>query len=326
MIVFCCIAFFALFCISFFLYLFMNLDTIKAKIAAVKASVSVAAITPNVIGAILDDIVEAISLPLSLSQNGVVVPGSFSASAEADSVSVKYQLITPAGSLRQSSFLIPPAADNLSGLMTPAIRNAINNEIVSLDEKVESLEQTAVTADSAGFLPLAQQRPALMDFYCKEDFSTILNMPLRLDLRVPTEANYPEDVLYTRENCIVYDVASTRFCHRKYNKIPIPNTYPQQYRTVIEFRNRWIGCEAWGELGESGAVPDAGRLYFCNRYNDIYVFARNYGYETFRFEPVGSGARAATLEDELPADDSGDIPSPIYGAQNEALLDEVSAF
>ena len=194
---------------------------------------------------------------------------------------------------------------------------AMAAQLAELDAKVNA----SLNPDSAGFLPLAQQRPALMDFYCRDNYNDYSQLSatyfgdfaLRLDLRNPTEANYPEEVLYTPENCIVYDVASTRFCHRKVYQEKIPNFYPEKYRTVTEFRNRWIGCEAWGDLGDDGVKPDEGRLYYCNRNNMLYPFARNYGYNTHSFAPVAGApaGTAATLEDDFMILEDEDNISPI---------------
>ncbi|MDE5928923.1 MAG: hypothetical protein K2H03_00430, partial [Muribaculaceae bacterium] len=193
---------------------------------------------------------------------------------------------------------------------------AMAAQLAELAAKVNA----SLNPDSAGFLPLAQQRPALMDFYCKDDFrnySRDLSSPddfaARHDLRTPTEAFYPEEVLYTEDNCIVYDTASTRFCHRKRYRVKVPNYYPETYHWVTEFRNRWVGCEAWGDLGDDGVKPDEGRLYYCNRDNMLYPFARNYGRNTHSFAPVAGApaGTAATLEDDFMILEDEDNLSPI---------------
>ncbi|MDE5642941.1 MAG: hypothetical protein K2I56_05570 [Muribaculaceae bacterium] len=193
---------------------------------------------------------------------------------------------------------------------------AMAAQLAELAAKVNA----SLNPDSAGFLPLAQQRPALMDFYCKDDFNMYSpgftpteDIARRLDLRNATETNYPEEVLYTPENCIVYDMASTRFCHRKIVQEKVPGYNPDIYRTVTEFRNRWVGCEAWGDLGDDGVKPDEGRLYYCNRNNMLYPFARNYGYNTYSFAPVAGApaGTAATLEDDFMILEDEDNISPI---------------
>ena len=205
------------------------------------------------------------------------------------------------------------------------------DSLSALQRSFDSLKAAAIVADSAGMLPLGQQRPALMDFYCKDDFSNNYSheflspddFATRLDLRTATEHFYPEEVLYTEDNCIVYDVATTRFCHRKRYREKVLNYYPERYRTVTEFRNRWVGCEAWGNLGNDGVAPDSGRAYFCNPEQQVYVFARNYGFTTSRFEPVQAMAArlaelAARINASLNPDSAGFLP---LAQQRPALMD-----
>ena len=159
---------------------------------------------------------------------------------------------------------VPDSTGDVARLRTSLDTTAAS--LTTLQRSFDSHKASAIVADSAGFLPLTQQRPALMDFYCKDDFNAHSHAPaaaayaVRLDLRKPTEANFPEEVLYTPDNCIVYDVATTRFCHRKTWQYSANG----MTHTVTEFRNRWVGCEAWGELGDDGVKPYDGRAYFCN--------------------------------------------------------------
>lgn len=167
----------------------------------------------------------------------------------------------------------------------------------------------------------------VLDFYEDDDFSSRAYShladglsKLRVDCSGATTsesaAGEPEEVLFTPDDCIVFDRASTRFVHRRITRGELPGVYPPTVGIVqVEFRNRWIGCEIWGAQGTHGALP-ADRVYYCSRTNQIYIYHRNYGYATHSFEPVASSVLTGTT---LTEEEVRDMVAEIFSQQTPEL-------
>lgn len=127
----------------------------------------------------------------------------------------------------------------------------------------------------------------LMEFYEVDDFNSpdyshLIGgtIKLRIDCRDNTSdlglSGSPEEVLYTVDDCIVYDRATAGFVHRRITRGELPNIYPPTIGVVrVEFRNRWLGCGEWGELDDMGAVP-GDRVYCCAKTNQLYTYHNDY--------------------------------------------------
>ena len=134
-----------------------------------------------------------------------------------------------------------------------------------------------VRLDSGGTLEFYE-----VDDFNSPDYSHLIGgtIKLRIDCRDNTSdlglSGSPEEVLYTVDDCIVYDRATAGFVHRRITRGELPNIYPPTIGVVrVEFRNRWLGCGEWGELDDMGAVP-GDRVYCCAKTNQLYTYHNDY--------------------------------------------------
>lgn len=136
----------------------------------------------------------------------------------------------------------------------------------------------------------------MLEFYQEDDFggSSYSHLTedltkVRIDCGDSSTEYVPEDVLYTPDDCIVYDRASARFVHRRITRGELPGVYPPTVGVVrVEFRNRWLDCGRWGTLGPMGAEP-GDRIYYCAGSNLMYTYHNIYdGNGSCIFGPVQS--------------------------------------
>lgn len=158
-----------------------------------------------------------------------------------------------------------------------------------------------------------------LEFYEVDDFDSpdYSHLPggiakLRIDCMGNTAesplSGTPEEVLYTVDDCIVYDRASSGFVHRRITRGQLPGVYPPTVGVVrVEFRNRWLGCGEWGELDDLGAVP-GDRVYCCAKTNQLYTYHHDYVNGGRIFE-------AQQQSDPLTSDEARELVNSVFNQQ-----------